>query len=208
MSVYAWPGTPAFSPSQADLWLENTDIVERSVLGGGQQTTGQPGAHWKMALSFAPAAPTPRLELLGFLRMLNGKEHRVTLWDLRKYGIGNNRGWPSGTINPTGVTVSAAVPQFGITALLTGCGAGKTLLPGDMFGINGQLIENCQLATADTGGAMTVLIPQRLRAAAAAGAPVTLIQPTAKFVLSSVFHGPRVPAMYDAFMVEFEEVFA
>ncbi len=77
-----------------------------------------------------------------------------------------------------------------------------------MFAVNGQLIENCELATASAGGDMTVLVPSRLRAQALADAAVTLIKPTALFVLSDVFHGPRASAMYESFMVEFEEVFA
>jgi hypothetical protein len=208
MTTYAWPTTYAFLPSQADMWLENTDMVERSVLGGGQQTTGQPGAHWRVALSFPEERSDRRQELLGFLRKLNGKEHRVSLWDLRKFGVADAQGLPAGTINTTGVAIKTTVAQFGISVVFKGCGNTKTLLPGDMFAINGQLIENCELATSDAGGDMTVLIPSRLRAQAAADAAVTLIKPTALFVVADVFHGPRTKAMYEPMVVEFEEVFA
>lgn len=208
MTTYAWPETQAFCPQHADLWLPNTDATERSVLGGGQQTSGQPGAHWQMALSFPEELPVIRRDLLGFLRKLNGKEHRVSLWDLRKFSAGNVHGLPAGTINTTGVQVKTTVAQFGISVVLKGCGAGATLLPQDMFSINGQLIENCELATADGAGDMTVLVPSRLRAQALADAPVTLIKPTALFVLSDVFHGPRGGTLYEPFTVEFEEVFA
>lgn len=208
MSTYAWPTARAFCPQQFDLWLPNTDIVERSVLGGGQQTTGQPGAHWQAAMSFPADKSDTRLQLLGFLRKLNGKEHRISLWDLRKFSAASVQGSPAGTINTTGVTVKTAKAQFGITLDIKGCGAGATLQPGDMFNVNGQLIENCELATANGAGEMTVLVPSRLRAAAAVDAPVTLVRPTALFVMSDVFHGPRSSAMYESFVVEFEEVFA
>ncbi len=208
MTTYAWPTTRAFMPLQADLWLLNTDVVERSVLGGGQQTSGQPGAHWQMALSFPEDRSDRRQELLGFLRKLNGKEHRVSLWDMRKFGLADAAGYPAGTIATTGVQVKTTVAQFGIALVLKGCGASATLLPGDMFAVNGQLIENCELATADGLGDMTVLVPSRLRAQAAANAAVTLIRPTALFVLADSFHAPRTKAMYESFTVEFEEVFA
>ncbi|EJL77361.1 hypothetical protein PMI15_04683 [Polaromonas sp. CF318] len=208
MTTYAWPSTRAFVPQQADLWLQNTDIVERSVLGGGQQTSGQPGAHWQMAMMFPEDKSVNRQLLLGFLRKLNGKEHRVSLWDMRKFGVADAQGVPAGTITTTGVAVKTTVAQFGISVVFKGCGAGATLLAGDMFSINGQLIENCELATANGSGEMTVLIPSRLRAQALADAPVTLIKPTALFVLSDVFHAPRSSAMYEPFTIEFEEVFA
>lgn len=208
MTIYAWPDTQPFKPEQADMWLLNTDVVERSVLGGGQQTSGQPGAHWMMALTFPQDRSDRRQVLLGFLRKLNGKEHRVSLWDMRKFSTGNVHGYPSGTIATTGVQVKTTVAQFGIALALKGCGAGATLLAGDMFSVNGQLIENPELATADGAGDMTVLVPQRLRAQAAATAAVTLIKPTALFVVADSFHGPRTSAMYEPFTVEFEEVFA
>lgn len=208
MTTYAWPTTRPFQPDMADMWLENVDVTERSVMGGGQQTSGRPGAHWRMAMTFPVDQPDRRQELLGFLRKLNGKEHRTSIWDLRKYGVASNPGYPAGTINTTGVAVKTTVAQFGIALVLKGCGAGGTLLPGDMWSVNGQLVENCELATADGAGDMTVLVPQRLRAQAAADAAVTLIRPTALFVVADTFHGPRSPAMYDPMTVEFEEVFA
>jgi hypothetical protein len=208
MTTYAWPSTRPFVPQQADLWLMNTDIVERSLLGGGQQTSGQPGAHWQMAMMFPEDRSVNRQLLLGFLRKLNGKEHRVSLWDMRKFGVAGAQGVPAGTIATTGVAVKTTVAQFGISVVFKNCGAGATLLAGDMFSINGQLIENCELATADGSGDMPVLIPSRLRAQAAADAAVTLIKPTALFVMSDVFHAPRSSAMYEPFTIEFEEVFA
>lgn len=208
MTTYAWPATSPFHPEMVDMWLENVDVTERSMLGGGQQTTGWPGAHWRLALSFPVDLPADRQVLLGFLRKLNGKEHRTSIWDMRKYGLANAHGYPAGTISTTGVAVKTTVAQFGTSAILKGCGAGGTLLAGDMFSINGQLIENCELATADGAGDMTVLVPQRLRAQAAADAVVTLVRPTALFVVADTFHGQRSRALYETMTVEFEEVFA
>lgn len=208
MTTYAWPYTRPFMALQADMWLEGTDVTERSVLGGGQQTTGRPGAHWRMVMSLPADQPAYRQELLGFLRKLNGKEHRVSLWDFRKFGVANAHGSPAGTIATSGVAVKTTVAQFGISLVLKNCGAGATLNAGDMWSVNGQLIENCELATANGSGEMTVLVPQRLRAQALADAAVTLVRPTALFVLASEVHGPRTAAMYEEMIIEWEEVFA
>lgn len=208
MAIYNWPAGRAYTPALADMWLPNTDITTDSVLGGGQQTAGVPGAHWQMALTFSKNNSVDRLQLLGFLRSLNGKEHRVRLSDFRKFGIGNVQGVPGGTIATSGVTIKTTVVQFGIAAVLAGCGAGATLNACDMWSVNGQLIENSALATANGIGDMTVAIPERLRAQVAAGAVVSLVQPTALYVLKDTFHGVRERDFYGEMVVEFEEVFA
>ena len=207
MSVKTWGTGRAFDVAELDMWLENTDVTVRSLLGGGQQTSGVPGAHWQAAMSFPQDSSSNRLELLAFFRSLNGKEHRIALWDLRKFSAAGVQGSPAGTINTTGVTVNTTAAQFASSVQLAGCGNTKTLSFGDMFSINGQLIECCELATSDAGGLMTVSVPQRLRATATAGAAVTLVKPTALFVLSAPFHGPRSSAFYEPFAIDLEEVF-
>jgi hypothetical protein len=178
------------------------------VLGAGQQTTAVPGAWWNAALTFSPDTDANRHALLGFLRKLNGKEHRVALWDMRKFGAAGAHGYPAGTIATSGLTLSASAAQFAASISIAGCGAGATLAPGDMIGVGGQLIENPATATANGSGVMTVLVPQRLRAAASSGAAVTVAQPTALFVLKDPFHALRDATRYASFSVEFEEVFA
>lgn len=205
--IKTWGTTRAFGVQEFDLWLEDTDVTVRSVLNGGQQTSGVPGAHWRAALSFPSDKSETRLELLAFFRSLNGKEHRIALSDLRKFSAAGVQGSPVGTINTTGVTVSTTALQFATSVTLAGCGIAKTLSFGDMFSINGQLVEACELTTSGAGGLMTVNIPQRLRATATAGAVVTLVKPTALFVLSAPFHGPRSNAFYEPFAVDLEEVF-
>jgi len=208
MTTYAYGTGRAFDVVSADFWLENTDVTVRSAQGGGQQTSGVPGAHWMGTLNYGEDYSVNRLELLGFYRKLNGKQHRIALWDLRKFSAAGVEGSPAGSINTTGVTVNATAAQFATSLELAGCGNATTLMPGDMWSVNGQLVENAELATASAGGIMTVAVPHMLRAAASAGAAVTLIKPTALFVLSGAFHGPRSRAMYEPFSVDIEEVFA
>lgn len=208
MTTYAWPTRDGFTPTSFDLWLVDNDLVTRSVLGGGQQTAGVPGGHWRASMSFPAGDYSTRQDLLGFLRGLNGKEHRVQLWDMRKTGAGDVVGYPLGTIQTTGVQIKTTVAQFGTSVVFKGCGNGGTLAPGDMWSVNGQLVENNATCTADGSGDMTVAVPQRLRAQAAANAAVTLIKPYALFVLAEPFHGPRNGLLYEPFAVEFEEVFS
>lgn len=207
MQILDWPYTQPFLTTQSDMWLEDVNVTERSSQGGGQQTTARPGAHWRYSMTMPRDNAERRQVLLGFLRSLNGKENGVRLWDMRKFGLNNAHGSPAGSINTVGVTVRVTANQFANEVSLQGCGVGKTLLQGDMLSINGQLIENCFAPVGDINGNLTVIVPQRLRATAVAGTPVTLVRPTAVFVLADVVHGPRSSALYEEMMIEWEEVF-
>lgn len=188
MSIYAWPFKKIFLPEQMNWGAESRTLSTESILSGSVQTSGTPGKRWKVGINL-PASSynvrTNRMEIEGFLDRLNGKEHRVSLWHMGRKGIGGY-GYPAGTINPTGVTVSVNAAQFATTLTLTGCGANKTLLPGDMFSVNGQLLMTPP-DTAPSNGAGVLVVPviNRLRQAAIAGQPVVLVRPTATFVLDS-----------------------
>jgi len=187
MTVYAWPFKQGFIPEQMNWGAESRTISTESVLSGAIQTSGVPGKRWKVGMNIPASAyqdRAVRMELEGFLDRLGGKEHRVTLWHMGRKGIGGY-GYPKGTINQTGVTVSTTANQFATSIVLTGCGANTTLKAGDFFSVNGQLIMNPSDATADGSGVMTLPMITRLRMTAAATATVTLQRPTATFVLDS-----------------------
>lgn len=187
MTTYAWPFKKIFLPEQMNWGAESRTLSSESILSGSVQTSGTPGKRWKVGINL-PASSynvrTNRMEVEGFLDRLNGKEHRVSLWHMGRKGIGGY-GYPAGNINQTGVTVSTSAAQFATALTLTGCGAGKTLLAGDMFSVNGQLHMNPATAVADGAGVMVLPVISRLRAAASAGQSVTLVRPTAVFVLDS-----------------------
>lgn len=208
MSTFDWPSEDAFATAQADWWLDGVDQASTSLLNGATQTSAVPGARWRVALSFDPDhLSARRLRLLGFLRQLNGREHRLSLWDVRKFGRNNVHGAPAGTVATSGVTVHAAAAQFASSLQLAGCGAGATLEPGDMVGVANQLIECPVLCTANGSGVLTLPVPQRLRAAAAAGEPVTTLRPTARFILAEPFHGPRNGQRWGSFAIDLVEAF-
>lgn len=187
MTTYAWPFKKIFLPEQMNWGAESRTLSSESILSGSIQTSGTPGKRWKVGMNLPPASytvRTNRMEIEGFLDRLNGREHRVSLWHMGRKGI-NGYGYPAGTINQTGVTVRDSRSQFSSNLILAGCGAFKTLLAGDFFSVNGQLIMNPETATADGLGAMFLPLITRLRSAVVVGQPVVLIRPTATFVLDS-----------------------
>lgn len=205
MTAYAWGTGRAFDVASCDLWLEGQSVATRSLISHALQTSGSPFSFWKATLTFGSDYSADRELLLAFLRKLNGMQHRIALHDLRKYSAAGVQGSPAGSINTTGVQVKTTAAQFATSVVLKGCGNTKTLAPLDMLSIGGQLIENTALATSDAGGDMTVQVPEGLRATAAANAAVTLVKPTANFVVVSPVHGPRSRAMYEPFALELEE---
>lgn len=187
MTTYAWPFKKIFLPEQMNWGAESRTLSTESLLSGAVQTSGTPGKRWKVSMNL-PASSykvrTNRMEVEGFLDRLNGKEHRVSLWHMGRKGIGGY-GYPAGTINQTGITVAFNAAQFASSVTLAGCGAYTTLLAGDMFSVNGQLIMNPETVTSFSDGTMNLPKITRLRMAAIAGQPVVLIRPTATFVLDS-----------------------
>lgn len=151
--------------------------VFQSPLSGFTQTSSLPGSRWGWSVDWGPSRSAHRQSLEGLLTRLSGREHRLQLWDMK-------RPRPRGTINTSGVTASAAV-QFATTLTLNGCGASTTLLSGDWFSVGGQLLMCVVDATANGSGVMTVEFRHMLRAAVSGGAAVTLIQPTALYILES-----------------------
>jgi hypothetical protein len=188
MSTYDWPALKKhFQPEQMNWGAESRTLSTESILSGSVQTSGTPGKRWKVGINL-PASSykvrSKRMEIEGFLDRLNGKEHRVSLWHMGRKGIGGY-GYPVGNINQTGVTVGANAAQFASTITLAGCGANTLLMAGDFFSFNGQLIMNPSTTQANGSGVMVLPAITRLRLAATAGQPVTLVRPTATFVLDS-----------------------
>lgn len=205
MTVYAWPNTRAGLPKSAQ-WrvVDNLQRVSESPLSGYIQTLSMPGAKWAWVLEFGDHTDAVRQDLEAFLLRLSGRQHRVSLWDLK-------RPRPRGTCNLSGVTLGASAAQFATSLQLAGCGASKTLLAGDWIGLsNGQVVRAVASATADGSGAMTVEVRHMLRAAVTSGAAITLDRPSAIYVLaeSSLTVGRQAGRVQPGFSAEFIEVFS
>lgn len=177
MATYTFPTSSVFLPQRVTLRQMHSNQVFQSPLSGYTQTSSLPGARWGWSIDWGPGRITERPQLEGLLTRLSGREHRLALWDLK-------RPTPRGTILTSGVTASAAA-QFSTTMTMNNCGAGRTLLAGDWFSVGGQLLMCVVDATANGSGVMTVEFRHMLRAALAPSSPVTLVQPTALYVLES-----------------------
>lgn len=175
MTTYNWPAADWAKPGSGE-WrvVDSLQRSSESPLSGHVQTLAMPGARWAWMLDFNHQPLADREQLEGFLLGLSGREHRVRLWDFK-------RPRPRGTINTSGVVTSGSTAQFATQMVLTGCGAGKTLLSGDWFATPTQLLRCVEDATANGSGVMTVKFRHMLRAAVATGAAITLLKPAAAY---------------------------
>lgn len=127
MAIYDWPNTRTFLPQTAELRVvDNTQRSLESPLSGYVQTLSMPGARWGWGMDFGAQALNERDALESFLLRLNGREHRVRLWDLK-------RPQPHGSIQMFGVTLGATAAQFAPTLQLAGCRHPVNLLLGGSF---------------------------------------------------------------------------
>lgn len=184
--IFDWPFKQGFIPEQMNWGAESRTLSSESIISGAIQTSGTPGKRWQVGMNLPASSYNNRLirsEVEGFLDKLGGKEHRVRLWHMGRKGA-NGFGYPRGTINQSGVTAVAA-NQFATSISFANCGAYTTFEAGDMFSVNGQLIMNPEKATASAGGVIVLPLITRLRASITTGQPVTVVRPTATFVLAA-----------------------
>lgn len=167
--------------------ISNTQVVQ-SPLSGSVQSSELPGARWGFTATWPPLDDTSdlarrRAVMRAFLAQLSGQAGRFTVWPWE-------RPTPQGSIalaagSPQGVTVLGA-SQVGRSLITQGWLASATglLLPGDYFGVNGELKMVTASAAANGAGQSTLQFTPPLRASPAANAVVTLIRPLATFMLT------------------------
>lgn len=164
---------PNLVPSAHTWGLRSNTQVFESPLTGSVQTLELPSPRWVATLRFAALNGADAALMRAFLASLRGRAGRFTLHD-------HTRERPRGTA--TAALVNGA-GQTGTSLAVDGMGAGSTLLAGDYLSVNGELKMLTADATADGGGAATLAITPPLRSAPADNAVVTLIKPTATFML-------------------------
>ena len=206
MTTYAWPTGSYARPASMEWGRLDNDRGTVSPLSGYTTTLSVPGMRWRVLMNFPAQLQTERDKLEAFLLKLDGMGHRTQLWD---FGQGARTGNPSGTINRTGVTMSSTAAQFATTLVLAGCGASTTMLANSKLSVNSQVLVVTDDATANGSGVMTVTVRPMLRAQATAGASVTLVKPTALFLMPEPLSLPRTFGnMAPEFSVLFVETFA
>lgn len=183
MTTIAFPTLTRGAPKLLEFGLRSyTQTMESPLTGSVQTAEIAFAARWFMSFNFADLAETDDAPAMQAWKVkLRGRANRASLYNLA-------RPTPNGSINLTGVTLSASAAQGATSVNLAGCGAAKTLAIGDFFAVAGELKMITALATANGSGAITGASfepPVRAAAGWSNGASVTLDKPTALFIQTS-----------------------
>ena len=166
-------------PSSMTMGLTfNTLRLPPNPLTGSMRTVGMPGARWVATLSWDLLNRDKADPIRALLLKLRGQANRLVIWDLVQplfRGVGGG----SPTVN--------GGSQVGVSLNITGATPNITnwALPGDKFAVNGELKICVASANTNGSGQTTLTFEPALRASPSNGAAITIIQPTAKFVLES-----------------------
>ena len=192
-----WPTT--MIPSACSVALKKISVQFRSPLNGTLQAVEIPGERWTMALQLPARKLSNSGEAEALLAYLAGGQNQINCWHFA-------RPRPRGTITGS-PTVNGGAAR-GDTSMVLTTVAGYTLLAGDLFKAGNQLFQSRSDATADGGGSMTVYLVNRVRAAIANGAGVTLEQPKIAFVCVSDANAVTYrPGVQESPAIDLEEVF-
>lgn len=197
MATTDWPA--ALQPQAFSASLRKAGLVFRSPFNGTAQAIDFIAERWVFSLVLPPRllADAGAVEALAF--GLAGGIERVRCWHFARPA-------PRGTMR--GAPALSAAAARGNTTLAITTTANATLKAGDMIGAGGQLFMVAADATASGGGAITVPLVNRVRAAIAGAAPVTWDKPKSEFIASalvgSVAFRPRV---LEGAAFDLEEVF-
>lgn len=203
MTTYAWPDfcTNGFSMS-----LQPNTYVFTGPYTPAIQTLDMLGERWTVRMDMTQGVSRQEsARRQAFFDRLLGPLHRISLWNLAQpLPAGTMRGGytvnvVNGSLAPvtvvnallTPVTVIGGGPSLlanaakGANTMSMRGAAGTTLEPGDMLGINGQLVRVMAPVTFDGSGTATVEFLPRLRSAVSAYTAVIYDKPTATFALQA-----------------------
>lgn len=168
MSTITLPS--AFQPMSCNLQLITDERVWASNFGGVDQANDLLSDRWSAEIELADMSVTDAGAIQALVEALRGSVNDVALYDFARPA-------PLGTARGT-MLVNGAVAQGASSIAIDGVSPGTgTLLPGDLLGIGGRLFRVASAVTA-SGGAVTVPITGRVRAAIADNAAVTWNAPT------------------------------
>jgi hypothetical protein len=176
MTTLSWPTLTRTAPRVLDFSLVPSTQSFSSPLSGAVQTVEMPGARWAISFVMENLAEADSALLQAFFVKLRGRAGRFYLHNFA-------RPTPRGTLTGTPLVMGAA--QTGNTLIIDGCAVGATLLAGDFFGVNGELKMVVADAAANGSGQMTLTLEPPLRSSPADNAAITLVQPTATFMLAN-----------------------
>lgn len=176
MADYTWPNFPI---TRYQMRVEPLGKSFPSPYSNQIQTVDMMGDCWTVSMDLAPGIGLAAgLAIEAFFDRLKGMANRIIKPNLL---VPRNQGTMSGA-----PVLTSAAAQLANTLTLTTT-VGATVAAGDMLGCGGQLFRAMTAAAADGSGHVTFEVAPRVRAAGgiAAGAVVTLVTPTAPFILTS-----------------------
>jgi hypothetical protein len=174
MTTHAWPTLSRTAPREVEWSLVANTQTFASPLSQTVQTVEMPGARWRVSFTLENLQEDDAAKLQAFMAKLRGRAGRFTLHNFARPA-------PRGTASGTPLVMGAG--QTGTTLAIDGMAAGATLLAGDYFGVNGEFKIVVADATANGSGEMSVTFEPPLRTSPADNAAVTLVAPTATFML-------------------------
>lgn len=203
MTTYTLPNTSVFCPSSFQIGLlPNIISSETAPFSGRYKTIEVPGARWAVTIGFPPGDNDTRAAQAAFFSLLRGKANRLSLWNIPNPV-------PRGTLQ-SNTTLSSSASQHAAVVNIA-ASTGLTLLAGDMIGIalaaGGTHLVMVTQDVTSVGGVMTsVPIAAPLRGAANSGAVVTVIRPTATFILDDeIVSLPWTPGISPGFVISLTE---
>lgn len=167
MTDFAWPSTIIPASSEWRL-IANTASF-------GQTALARSGDRWACTLSLPILQREPAALLRAFLARLRGHTHRAVLPNHAYERLGQ-------------LTTDARVAgasQTGTTLVVYGVEASLTnaLRSGDLIGLDGRLYMVAADADSTSGGVLTLTLTHPIVTAPADNATVSVVTPTARFVL-------------------------
>lgn len=204
MATIAWPNTQFFQPREFEAQLRPQVRLSESIYTGQILTFETPFAAWVFSVTLTASRAGDRAAVEALINTIRGPGNRVSMWHLM-------RPLPRGTLQANTTTSSSAA--LGASTLPVAASTGLTYKAGDMLSValtaGGTALLQCTADVTSSGGSMSMSVTPQLRGAVSNGATVTVIRPTATFVMREA---PRVGYIQGLeatpITMEFSEVFA
>lgn len=196
--IFDYPTSRIYLPERCDMTLDDGVRVNDNPFTGSIKTHETVGSHrWRMSVTWVPHRNQPRGEVGAFLRGI-GRSNRVRMWN-------HARPQPLGTLTGAPTLASAAARgDLGLTIAVPGGQSGATLEAGDFFSVGGQLFE-ARVRAVQVGSGIDVECNPPVAQPIGVGTLVTLIRPTAVFLMLSPVLVPHTFGHSPAFSAEFRE---
>lgn len=175
MQTFDWPD--AFRPASVDWGLIVPQLQGRSAFDGSVQTDVMGAPRWAFTVTLGPRKLSELPGIEAFFNRLRGGVNRVRAWDWRRESpLGPATGAPVVRLASAGSCLELQGWAPGVAGILRA---------GSWFSVNGELKQLSVDMSSDAVGRSTALFEPPLRAAAPAGAPLLLVKPTARFVMTN-----------------------